>query len=71
MQKVTRDITDMMAQMPEVIEQLTGVNIGNLINSLKVPNSNANIVSTDNTAINTEEAVSNSVDPVVSITDGK
>ena len=46
MQKVTRDITDMMAQMPEVIEQLTGVNIGNLITSLKVPNSNVNIVGT-------------------------
>ena len=46
MQKVTRDITDMMAQMPEVIEQLTGVNIGNLITSLKVPNSNANILGT-------------------------
>jgi len=46
MQKVTRDITDMMAQMPEVIEQLTGVNIGNLINSLKVPNSNENIIGT-------------------------
>ena len=45
-QKVTRDITDMMAQMPEVIEQLTGVNIVNLINSLKVPNSNQNIVET-------------------------
>jgi Uncharacterized protein conserved in bacteria len=40
-QKVTRDITDMMAQMPEVIEQLTGVHIGNLINSLKVLNDNA------------------------------
>jgi flotillin len=45
MQKVTRDITDMMAQMPEVIEQLTGVNVGRLMNSLKVPISNANQVS--------------------------
>lgn len=50
MQKVTRDITDMMAQIPEVIEQLTGVNIGNLINSLKVPNSNENIVGTSGNA---------------------
>lgn len=34
MQKITRDITGMMAQMPEVVEQLTGVNISGILSKL-------------------------------------
>jgi flotillin len=34
MGKITKDVTNMMAQVPEVIETLTGVNISDLLNKL-------------------------------------